>query len=108
MVTPPSRTRVPLECAEATSKVGHQGAPGKVADLATIVTALIEATPRMPWIAVATRAIDEAGMNSMIVNRATRCSAAVTASVILQHDLLAGVIKDQSVPSAGVRVRTPE
>jgi hypothetical protein len=48
-----------------------------------MVTALIKATPRMAWIAVATGAIDQAGMSSVIcrVNRATRCSAVMTASI---------------------------
>jgi hypothetical protein len=49
---------------------------------------MIKATPRMAWIAVATGAIDQVGMSSMIcrVNRAG-------VNVILQHDLLARVIK---------------
>jgi hypothetical protein len=49
----------------------------------TIVTALIKATPRIAWIAVATGAIDRLGRCSVIcrVSRSTRRSASVTASM---------------------------
>jgi hypothetical protein len=50
---------------------------------ATIVTALIKATLRIAWIAVATGAIDQPGSCSVIcrVSRSTRRSASVTESM---------------------------
>jgi hypothetical protein len=57
--------------------------PGKVADLRHDRHGIDQRHARMAWIAVATEAIDQVGMSSMIccVNRATRCSAVMTASI---------------------------